>query len=217
MRPDTNRRALRGGMPWALVGFVLLAASIALWLLAANGGLAALRPGAVAGLAGIAGSALFAVGLATFARGRVAARTSLWLWAALALWVGELALRVRAFAADPQAVPRAALGGVRLLLVAGAMVAFANGVLWLWRDRAPRNVRATWAATRVFFLLQLGALALAAAIPGPTWHGGAPADRIVLALVWLVFAAPWAVLYVALRRTMRALARQQTAADVLAG
>jgi hypothetical protein len=221
MSRDTNRNALRSGLPWAYLGFVVLVASIGLWLFDAGALLKALHPGTVSALLGVLGSVLFGVGLWAFARGRIARRTSPWLWVALFLWAGELVLRLRALlvgtgAADSgtAGAARASFDGLRLLLVGGAMVALANGVLWLWRDRASDGVRLTWGATRVFFLLQVALVGLAAAAPSAQLeeHLG---QRVWLVLAWIAFAAPWIALYAALRRTMRELGRQETPTEFL--
>jgi hypothetical protein len=206
MVDPSNRKALRRGLPWTLLGFVVLVASIALWV-----AFALLTTPAVlhaARVLGLLGSALFGLGLSTFTRERRSGPGGRWLDVALILWLAELGLRAAQLVA-PEHVGELAVG-LRLGCIAGSMAALATWMTAVW-SAAPR-VRISWSATRVFFLLQIAAVGLLASVPGATsWLP----QRFELASAWVLFGAPWIVLYVALRRTMRELGRQHSVSDVL--
>lgn len=231
MIADTNRRALRAALPWLFVGFLLLTASVGLWVLD-HAQLGALAIGRANVVCGLLGSAAFLVGMIQLARAMIRARPSLALIAAVALWAVELALRfhsavwpsVDAAAAPPERVePRAELGA-ELVLAAAAMIALCSGMLWIFGSGSPRAPRPIWRGTRQLFMAQMCAyssLALAA-----WWHGRGLYEvfedvraRIPLGLgwplVWLVFAFPFAALFLALKQTVAHAARRQSVAEIL--
>lgn len=234
MIADTNRRALRSSLPWLFVGYLLLAFSIGLWLLeyaSPANLLVELDRGAA--ICGIAGSACIGIGIGHLARAMVSAQPSPALWLALALWIGELVLRVRAFGAPAVAAaegsgaalplpPVDPLAGVRLLLASATMIALATGMIWIFGSRMPRAPRDIWRNARRAFAAQVcGYLSLYVAA---WWHARSARDvfeEVVAsvplgwAIAWILFAGPYAVLFLALKATVRHANRRQSVADIL--
>ena len=208
-----NRRALRRGLPWTHFGFVVLVASLVVWLSdpllerVVSPGLVDLGAEAL----GLFGALLFAGGLSAFVGARRDGPGGRWLDLSLVLWLAEVGLRL-ARIAIPGVLGQQALG-LRFLIVAGAIAAFASWMQAVWRDDATRRVRASWSTTRTLFLLQLAGAVMLATLPGT---GEWLLQRAVV-LCWVAFVAPWIALYVALRRTVREVSRQSSVADVLVG
>lgn len=237
MIADTNRRALRSALPWLFVGYLLLAFSIGFWLLeyvTPASFVADVDRGAA--VCGIAGSACIGVGLVQLARALVSAQPSPALLLAFVFWTIELALRIRAFGTTAQSAPSGAgadgaalalppvdpLAGVRLLLACATMIALATGMIWIFGSRMPRAPRDIWRNTRRAFAAQIcGYLSLYVAA---WWH--ARSARVVFeevaasiplgwAIAWVLFAGPYALLFLALKATVRHANRRQSAAEIL--
>jgi hypothetical protein len=235
MIADTNRRALRAALPWLFVGFLLLTFSIALWLLdqvPEDHWLAALPIGRANVVCGLLGSAAFLVGMIQLARALIRSRPSLALLAAVALWAVELVLRIHSAVSSPvdaagapieSTEPRGELGA-RLLLAAGAMIALCSGMIWIWGSGSPRAPRAIWRGARRLFLAQLCAyssLYVAALVHDRGLYEVFEdvRARVPLGLgwplTWLVFALPFAALFLALKQTVAHAARRQSVAEIL--
>lgn len=235
MIADTNRRALRAALPWLFVGFLLLTASIGLWLIdqvSDDLWLASLPIRRAHVVCGFLGSAAFLVGMIQLARALIRARPSLALLAAVALWLGEFGLRVHSVVSVPvdaaggpveSAAPRGELGA-RLLLAAGAMVALCSGMIWIWGSGSPRAPRAIWRGARRLFLAQL--CAYSSLYVAAFFHDRGLFEvfedvraRVPLGLgwplTWLVFALPFAALFLALKQTVAHAARRQSVAEIL--
>ncbi len=231
MTADTNRRALRAALPWLFVGFLLLTFQVALWLIdrASPGRFLVGRASVVCGFLG---SAAFLVGILQLARALIRARPSLALFAAVLLWLGELALRVYSSASGAvdaagapaeRAAPRAELGA-RLVLVASAMIALCSGMIWIFGSGSPSAPRSIWRGTRRLFVAQLCAyssLCVAALVHDRGLYEVFEdiRARVPLGLgwplVWLVFALPFAALFLALKQTVAHAARRQSVAEIL--
>ncbi len=235
MIADTNRRALRAALPWLFVGFLLLTFSIALWLVdqaPSEHWVAALPLGGANAACGMLGSAAFLVGMLLLARALIRSRPSLALITALVLWIGEFALRVVSSVSSSvdaagisveREVPRAELGA-RLVLAAGAMIALCSGMIWIWGSGSPRAPRPIWRGARRLFIAQLCAyssLYVAALVHGRGLYEVFEdvRSRVPLGLgwplVWLVFALPFAALFLALKQTVAHAARRQSVAEIL--
>jgi len=203
-------------MPWTFLGFVLLVLSILLWvaftlLPRLDADFSPVSYLEVTGrILGLLGAGLFALGLSTFARARRAGPGGRWLDVALILWFAELGLRIVWLVGTEHVADFTA--GLRVALIAGAIVALASWMSAVWRNDKVSRVRTSWGVTRIAFLLQIAGVALLASVPGAaTWIP----ERLWFAAVWIAFVAPWVVLYFALRSTMRELGRQHSLADVL--
>lgn len=236
MIADTNRRALRAALPWLFVGFLLLAFSIGLWLVdlaPADHWIAGLGLGRANAACGFLGSACFLVGMLHLSRALIGSRPSLALLAALVLWMAEFALRVYSSTSTPVDAAAGASGavvgprvelGARLILAAAAMIALCSGMIWIWGGSSPRAPRAIWRSTRWLFTAQLLAylsLYFAALVHTRGVHdvfdevrAGVPLG-LGWSLVWVVFAGPFAALFVALKQTVTHSARRQSVADIL--
>jgi hypothetical protein len=235
MIADTNRRALRAALPWLFVGFLLLTFSIALWLVdqaPAEHWLAALPIGRANVVCGFLGSAAFLVGMVQLARALIRSRPSLALLAAVLLWAIEFALRIHsavttsvdAAGAPVDAPEPSGELGARLVLAAGAMIALCSGMIWIWGSGSPRAPRAIWRSARRLFIAQLCAyssLYVAASVHARGFYEVFEdvRSRVPLGLgwplVWLVFALPFAALFLALKQTVAHAARRQSVAEIL--
>ena len=196
---ETSQSALRAALPPMLAGFLCLAASVGAW---------ALPPaaGRVSAVLGALGSGSVLVAALALVRIRVAGRPVPWLTVFFALWLGELALRLWTMASptswsDPYTVLAA-----RLLLAALAMAALATGMRRVW------PAGRTWSRTRALFGLQLLGLAGIALLGEP----GRAAAPSFLAAAWLGFVAPYAHLFVSMRRTVRWVSARESVSEILA-
>lgn len=209
-----NRMALRRGLPWVFFGFLALVVSLMAWILeeeiATRFELTTLQ--VASNILGLFGETLFALGLSAFVRQRRRGPGGRWLDVALVLWLAELGLRAAVLIA-PERLMQLSVG-VRIGLVAGSLCALASWMRRVWNEDGTRSVVTFWSATRAVFLMQIAGLIVLATVPGAR---ELLPERFANALIWLLFLVPWIVLYVALRRTMRALSRQLTVSDVLTG
>jgi len=222
---DSNRMALRGALPGLVAGFAFLGISVGVPALLSAPSLAGLaqtlRVEGFCRAAGVIGSTALLVAAVQLARARIGGRYGYAMIAFLALWAGELAFRLASFL---ELADTSRLAALRLLIAAAAMVALSTGMLWIWDRSGPRAHRRSWTLTRRLFLAQLAALILAVA-SGRIWAREPGrgleviiADHVLLfAVAWLVFAVPYAHLFLSLRRSIRLVSRPRTVSDILTG
>ena len=214
---DSNRKALRRGLPWIFVGYLVLGGSIGLWTIepVRTDGVIATS----ARVSGALGSGLFLIGLVHFARARIALRLSPWFVLAFVLWLAKFSLRMFGFSAGSDGAP-----AIRLLLAAGAALCLTFGMLWVWDGREPEGQRETWIRTRALFLVQLaaiGSLFVTARIHELRPHEAyrATLEMIPLGLgaplCWLLFIGPYAHLALSLRRTIQDAGRRHKTTELL--
>lgn len=209
---DSNRRALRNSLPLLLGGFLLLALAAALISVPAADVLrpltARLHLATIATVCGALGSGLMLVGAAQLAQARIAGRYSFSLLAFFALWLGEFVTRAWMLATPGEHYDLLLL---RLILAGSAMIALASGMIWIWDRNEPPARLATWRRTRGLFLLQLVITPLLALLDGGPGSGAANWT----AVLWLLFAVPYAHLFVSLRRSVAWVSRRESVAELL--
>jgi hypothetical protein len=181
---------------------------------------------------GLAGALAVAFGLWVLTRSR---HRSAFVALALVAWLVELGLRgartlapaVRAATGD--AAPEHARvlevsTALRLVAAALAMWAFARGVRAMLKGSQVGRVGGLWALVAALFVGQLVAYAILVGAALGSDRGGAPGSLLGAVplglgepLAWIVFALPFAALYVALLRTERAASATATVTDVWIG
>jgi hypothetical protein len=222
---DSNRKALRGALPGLVSGFALLGISVGVPALLSAPFLAGLartlRVEAICRGMGVIGAALLLVAAVKLSRARISGRYGYALLLFLALWAAELAFRLASFL---ELADTSRLAAARLVIAAAAMVALSTGMLWIWDRSSPRWHSRSWILTRRLFMVQLAALVLAVASgriwarePGRGLEAILADHMLFLAAAWLIFAAPYAHLFLSLRRSIRLLSRPRTVADILTG
>ncbi len=220
-----DRRALRRALPLLLIGLVVLGAALGGWTaqhLAPERTPRSLV--ALVRIAGATGSATFLVGLLELMRVRISHRPSAWFALAFLAWVGEFALRLQSALAPGLADARGLDLAVRVLLGAVSISALSSGFLWAWDEAPPAGESASWRGVRRAFAAQL--CVFASLWVGAVVHGAdrAPGIAELLAVVpfhigpslaWLAFVGPYVLLFRALSRTARVLARAETTRTIL--
>ena len=216
---DSNLQALRAGLPWIFLGFLGLAMSMGVWLLAPGS-----ERGAIVTTShtmGAVGSGLFLLGLLQFARARVARRFSGYLVFAFVAWLVEFTLRLNELVREGFDV-----SALRWLAAASSCAALSRGAIWLWDRNVPKFQRETWRTTGRLFAVQICAsvsLWIASVANDLSalevyWH---IIDAIPLgfgeALVWLIFAGPYVHLFVSIRRTARCVDSRVSVTEMLHG
>ena len=216
---DSNRIALRAGLPWVFLGLLGSGLALALWAWDPDretGPLAALRDtlGAVA-----SGTCLF--GFFLLARGRIARRFNGWLVLAFFAWLVEFCGRLTGLlVAEFDAV------ALRWLCAAAAGLALGPGVLGLWDRNVPPGQVELWTrATRFFAVQTCAAVSLWIA----AWAHDASSIEVYRrflawmplgsghAVSWVLFVGPFAYLLVAIRRSARWVDARASITEVLHG
>lgn len=217
---DSHRQALRAGAPWLVLALGAL--------FAAHGTPALLGPLSsnppawterAASLVGLIGSAAMLIGLMQLARARVAGRRHPALALAFGAWVAEFVARLAPLNGSSSG-PKLWIA-IQLVSSSAAMWFAASGVAWILRAQQAGGAVAPWRrAKRAFAALTLATCALVAisAALGPEADLAQRLHSVPLgpALAWLAFAAPWLLLALAVRSSLRWLGRVRSTAEILA-
>lgn len=172
-----------------------------------------------AALVGLIGSAAMLIGLMQFARARVAGRRHPALALAFGAWAAEFVARLAPLnseLSEPQV-----WSALQLVASSAAMWLAASGVAWILRAQQAGGAIAPWRRARrafgalTFATCALVALSAALGSESELWQRVQTAP-LGPALAWIVFAAPWLLLALAVRASVRWLGRVRSTAEILA-
>jgi hypothetical protein len=219
---DTHRQALRATMPWMVLALGPLVLSVAAPAVAgAFAGEDGAAPwiGKVASMLGLVGSAAMLIGLLQLSRARASGQRHPAVVLAFAFWTAEFVARMWPLQGGDGA-PGVWLG-VQLVASSASMWSAATGVIWILRRQQAGGAIASWRRARLGFTaltLSLAACVAAARALAPERELGSWLDALSFgpALAWLAFAAPWILLVLAVRASLRWLGRARSTAEILA-
>ncbi len=219
---DTHRQALRATMPWMVLALGPLVLSVAAPALA---GVFADEAGPAtwiargASMLGLVGSAAMLIGLLQLSRARASGQRHPAVLLAFTFWLAEFVARMWPLQGGDGGP--GALLGIQLVASSAAMWSASTGVIWILRRQQAGGAITSWRRARLAFTALTLALALAVAVArgfAPerelwSWIGS---TRFAPSLAWIAFAAPWVLLVLAVRSSLRWLGRARSTAEILA-
>ena len=221
MEYETHRRALRNALPWLFAALFPLLLSVALptSLSPFVGASSAAWIERASTWLGAIGSGAMLLGLLQLSRARVSGGLVPSFVSGFLAWTAEFALRMFALSSSDELDT---LLAARLIASSIAMLAVATGMAGVIARQGGRAHVGSWRRTQLMFAAFAALLAVALAFARTrtpelglwSWIESLPLGA---PLAWLAFATPWAALVLAVRRSVRWIARGQSVSDVLTG